>query len=82
MHPDTWKICVPISIDNVFLFDPNNVPTLPSLIKEIDQFPVKGANDVLKTSLKPFFDIFSKFVVKMETAQAKSLLRNSNEMEF
>lgn len=84
-HPDTGKICVPIPIDSVFTFDPSSVPTLPTLVREIDQFPSKGANDILKTSLKPYYDSFCKFIVRMETAQHKATIygqSESTEMEF
>ena len=32
------KVCVPIPMDQVDTFDPMNVPTLPSLINELNAF--------------------------------------------
>lgn len=85
IHPETWKVCIPIPIETIFIFDPLNVPTLPLLIREIDQFQTTGANDILKTCLKPHYDNFCKFIVRMETGQSKTTIyknTQNNEMEF
>lgn len=68
VHPATGKVCVPVLPDDVFAFDPHAVPTLRSLVHEIDYGTghTAAGNDILKTSLKPYVDVFSKFISKLE----------------
>lgn len=41
VHPKTGRICIPFNITSVDHFDPNNVPTLTMLIKEVDAYDEK-----------------------------------------
>lgn len=66
IHPATGNVCVPLTAESVASFDPTNAPNLSSLIREIDTSTAATGNDVLKTSLKPFIDVFSKFLTKLE----------------
>jgi len=38
VHPKTGRVCVPIDVQKVDEFDPFAVPTLPQLIRELDDF--------------------------------------------
>lgn len=64
VHPKTGRVCVPIQVEEVEDFDPFAVPTLPQLMRELDEF---GKNDDdrvrkdwQKTSLKGYFEPFQK----------------------
>ena len=81
VHPGTGKVCVPIDTSKLDEFDPDDVPTVTQLLREIDQWknPVKkeedGDNstprvsDIDKTSLKPYHDLFSRFVQRLLNAE-------------
>ncbi|KAK4140427.1 uncharacterized protein C8A04DRAFT_14954 [Dichotomopilus funicola] len=38
IHPGTGRVCVPIDRNNLDAFDPLDVPTLPRLVREIDEW--------------------------------------------
>jgi DNA primase small subunit len=38
IHPKTGRVCVPIEVDKVDDFDPFKVPTLPQLMRELDEY--------------------------------------------
>ncbi|KAF3931689.1 hypothetical protein ABW19_dt0202820 [Dactylella cylindrospora] len=77
VHPGTGKVCVPIDHTRVEDFNPDDVPTVMQLLKEIDEWknPVKKEEDgeaapvripdIDKTSLKPYHDFFTKFVKQL-----------------
>mmetsp|Transcript_15102 Transcript_15102/g.22248 ORF Transcript_15102/g.22248 Transcript_15102/m.22248 type:complete len:446 (-) Transcript_15102:4431-5768(-) len=65
VHPKTGRVCVPISVESVDSFDPFNVPTLPELMHELDNFDknnpgVEVEHEWEKTSLKETFKPFTK----------------------
>jgi DNA primase small subunit len=70
VHPGTGRVCVPIDTKNLEDFDPLGVPTVQSLLAEIDAWQPdegaedngKGVNDWEKTSLKPYIEQFRSFV--------------------
>ena len=78
VHPGTGRICVPIDTSDLEGFDPLNVPTLQTLVKDIDLWTEEAAaagtveggdgseakhvQDWEKTSLKPYIDYFRSFV--------------------
>ncbi|KYQ91934.1 DNA polymerase alpha primase subunit [Tieghemostelium lacteum] len=37
IHPSTQKLCIPLDIDLIDYYDPNDIPTLPKLLSELDQ---------------------------------------------
>lgn len=88
------KVCVPIKADECERFNPLTVPTLITVRKEILEYnkqqhegeeETKKVPDYKKTSLKPYFEYFDKFVKSMlnETIQEKrgklSLVHEDNE---
>jgi len=78
IHPKTGKVCVPIfDVDNSHKFDPDNVPTLPSLVKEIDAIQ-EGDSDQPEygmTSMKQYIDGFQNLFLKplMKTIKSQEL---------
>ncbi|GAM85545.1 hypothetical protein ANO11243_035520 [Dothideomycetidae sp. 11243] len=80
VHPGTGRVCVPIDPAKPEEFDPFSVPTVQTLLEEIDQWsqentdPEGRVHDWQKTSLKPYVERFKAFVdvlVKDETADRK-----------
>ncbi|KAK6359580.1 hypothetical protein TWF696_000732 [Orbilia brochopaga] len=84
VHPGTGKVCVPIDPAKAEDFNPDDVPTVLQLLKEIDQWknPVKGEGDdtaapvrvpdIDKTSLKPYHDFFGRFVQRLLNAERQA----------
>jgi DNA primase small subunit len=71
VHPGTGRVCVPIDTKSLEEFDPLAVPTVQSLLQEIDAWkgseePDSSASRVQdweKTSLKPYVEQFRAFVI-------------------
>ncbi|KAI9268076.1 hypothetical protein BDA99DRAFT_551089 [Phascolomyces articulosus] len=69
VHPKTQRVCVPINPEVCEKFDPLAVPTLSKLSEELNTYDAKDHNDsdrkipdYKKTSLRPYIEIFEKFV--------------------
>ena len=67
VHPKTGRVCVPMEVAKIDSFDPFSVPTLPQLMRELDNYQREhGADDSAtehdwqKTSLKGPFEHFRK----------------------
>uniref|UniRef100_A0A7S4QK67 DNA primase n=2 Tax=Ditylum brightwellii TaxID=49249 RepID=A0A7S4QK67_9STRA len=67
VHPKTGRVCIPINVSQVEQFDPFDVPTLPMLMKELDEYDgeeEEGRKKVQhawqKTSLRESFEHFEK----------------------
>ncbi|ELR14579.1 DNA primase small subunit [Acanthamoeba castellanii str. Neff] len=71
VHPGTHRVCVPIDPDQCDDFDPQAVPTVETLLSEIDQFDKRNATDsplrgkkglrqYEKTSLRDYVRLFEK----------------------
>ncbi|KAK8811343.1 hypothetical protein WA158_003077 [Blastocystis sp. Blastoise] len=59
IHPKTGKVCIPIAIDQIDTFNPLTVPTLSSLIQELDNYNGDPSiDDLHKTSLGQYVDLF------------------------
>jgi DNA primase small subunit len=64
VHPKTGKICVPIlDIQNCHLFNPDTVPSLASLVQELDKLPPKENSSkrrkiTYRTSLEQYVEGF------------------------
>ncbi|KAI8332143.1 hypothetical protein BC941DRAFT_437616 [Chlamydoabsidia padenii] len=89
VHPKTQRVCVPIDPTKCDSFDPLAVPTLTTLVKEINDYTPSGNDgerripDFKKTSLKPYIDIFEKFVsaLVLESQREKRDI-SSTSMQF
>jgi DNA primase small subunit len=44
VHPKTGRVCVPIHVPTIDVFDPFAVPTLPQLVQELDQYHATAAS--------------------------------------
>ncbi|XP_075221184.1 DNA primase small subunit [Lycorma delicatula] len=94
VHPKTGKVCVPFNPRVVQNFNPSNVPTISSLIEEIQKFDEKQESvvtdgiksrvkDYKKTSLHKSVIIFLEFLRKLEETWKGKLIQISDEkMEF
>lgn len=95
VHPGTGRVCVPIdtsSDDTMENFDPLGVPTVQSLLAEIDAW--KGNDDEdgapavadwEKTSLKPYVEYFRSFVAGIMRDERDARVKREREdesMEF
>ncbi|KAK3941307.1 eukaryotic and archaeal DNA primase small subunit [Diplogelasinospora grovesii] len=71
VHPGTGRVCVPIDTRSLEDFDPLGVPTVQSLLQEIDAWKEpeensgKPVQDWEKTSLKPYINYFRAFVLTL-----------------
>ncbi|KAJ8665019.1 hypothetical protein QAD02_006681 [Eretmocerus hayati] len=78
IHPSTGKIGVPIDLNTVDHFNPLEVPSICNLVKEIDEFDaqalqkgmsmgdLRDVQDIRKTSLHKFLEIFLIFLQKIQ----------------
>lgn len=92
VHPGTGRVCVPIDTRNLEDFDPLGVPTVHSLLAEIDAWTGdaeddKGrpVSDWEKTSLRPYIEQFRLFVngvMKEERGAGVKREREDESMEF
>ena len=80
VHPKTGRVCVPINPHKVEEFDPFNVPTLPQLMRELDEYDEeksgKAKHDWEKTSLKESFSHFQKDFMTPMWKQMKKVERS------
>ncbi len=73
VHPGTGRVCVPIDTSSMEDFDPLGVPTVQSLLQEIDAWKQpeeeitaeKTIHDWEKTSLKPYIEYFRTFILAL-----------------
>jgi len=77
IHPATGRVCVPIDLENLWDFNPIKVPTIHSLLKDLDKFGMstnnnqieKPVKDYTKTRLKEYVEILEKFTKKLLKAE-------------
>lgn len=88
VHPKTGRVCVPIQVEKVDEFDPFEVPTLPQLMQELDEFHETTANeegaakvrkDWQKTSLKGYFEPFQKNFLEPMLKELRQKTRDEAE---
>ncbi|KAF9438502.1 hypothetical protein BGZ76_007485 [Entomortierella beljakovae] len=85
-HPKTGRVCVPIPIETCEDFDPSFAPTVPQLVKELNEYDAQHPDKINtpgwgKTSLREYVEIFEEFVkgIKKDIAEKKSLERRQQE---
>jgi len=82
VHPKTGRVCVPVDPERIEEFDPERVPTVGQLLRELDAIKLSGSpspdnaehhSDWEKTSLKPFVDMLDKHAMALmdEVRQSK-----------
>lgn len=84
IHPKTGRVCVPIDIEKLDSFDPDKVPTIEELCAQLERADfIKMDNkikDYKKTDMKPYIEIFDRFISKLEkTWKGKNL--NQSDMK-
>ncbi|CAN6625041.1 DNA primase small subunit [Trichomonascus vanleenenianus] len=89
IHPDTGRICVPIDADNFENFNPLEVPTVHLVLKELEDFQADSdqsrMNNYEKTSLKPYMEVYNRFVnnlMKDELHNKRQLNEEDENLEF
>lgn len=90
VHPGTGRVCVPIDVKrNLEGFDPLGVPTVQSLIREIDEWKKpepteegqeeKHVVDWEKTSLKGYVEYFRGFVLALMKDEREIKVKRERE---
>ena len=96
VHPKTGKVCIPLTANTVDIFQPDKVPTIESLVEEINEFDKKNKaeneayeptakriKDYKKTSLSKSLHVFHEFLWNMEGERKGQRIKESDEkMEF
>lgn len=93
VHPGTGRVCVPIDVRRVEDFEPESVPTIQQLLKEIDAYEGDGREDEAgekmqdweKTSLKPYVEYFRTHVntlMKDEMGAKRARAEEGESMDF
>lgn len=90
IHPGTGNVCVPF--DSTKPFDPTTSPNLRQIQQEIEEWDSNKNNvsdrkvhDYEKTSLKPYVELFGRFVndlVKSEIGSVKREREEDSHLEF
>jgi DNA primase small subunit len=82
VHPKTGRVCVPMRVQDVDSFDPFTVPTLPQLMRELDEYdgPVV-THDWQKTSLQPYFEPFQREFLEPMWKELRKIQREEAEMK-
>ena len=64
VHPGTGRVCVPVDPNRVDEFDPEKVPTVGLLLRELDRVKMEDDRETNweQTSLKPYVDFFEKHI--------------------
>ncbi|CAF1075486.1 unnamed protein product [Adineta steineri] len=92
IHPKTGRVSIPIASDALPYFDPckeGSVPKLSELCQQVEQLPKQNEDiengktnikqkDFNQTALKPFIDIFSRFVQRSQTSKQDETLAKSD----
>ncbi|KAF7375957.1 DNA primase [Mycena sanguinolenta] len=62
IHPKTGRVCVPVDPEKIEEFDPEAVPTVNQLIRELDTTAENAEHhsDWERTSLKPYVDMLDR----------------------
>lgn len=82
VHPKTGRVCVPIA--DIANFDPFQVPTLPQIVKELDEASNDEASnrpDWYKTSLREYFEPLKKDFLEPIQATCRLSTRDAKDRE-
>lgn len=76
VHPGTGRVCVPVDPERVEDFNPESVPTVGMLLRELDKVKSEDGTketNFENTSLKPYIDTFEKHInaIVKDNAKAK-----------
>lgn len=65
VHPGTGRVCVPVDPQEVDSFNPEQVPTVGMLLRELDKVKTEDGSkqsNFEQTSLKPYVDMFEEHI--------------------
>lgn len=81
VHPSTGRVCVPIDPQDFDSFDPMEVPTVNSLLEELNMASPgsEGLPDVDRTELKLYVDYFHDFVAKLLKSETHENLKRKRQ---
>lgn len=92
VHPKTGKICIPFNASAVDKFDLDKVPTIMTLIEEINAYDVKDKveeetyelnkkriKDYKKTSLNKSLHVFQEFLRHLEAERREQRLKGKSK---
>lgn len=92
VHPKTGKICIPFNANVVDKFVPDKVPTIMTLIEEINAYDAKNKieeetyilnkkriKDYKKTSLNKSLYIFQEFLQNLEIERREQRLKGKRK---
>lgn len=98
VHPKTGKICIPFNVNAIDKFELDKVPTIMTLIEEINVYDVKDKaeeetydlnkkriKDYKKTSLNKPLHVFQEFLRHLEAERREQRLKgkfSADSMEF
>lgn len=90
VHPKTGKVCIPLTANTVDKFHPDKVPTITTLVEEINEFDAKDKaeqetydltakriKDYKKTSLNKSLRVFQEFLWNLETERKGQRIKES-----
>ena len=69
VHPGTGRVCVPLALEDVEAFKPEDVPTVGQLLRELERARQMAAPGTFKdqegnwehTSLRPYVEFFERY---------------------
>lgn len=92
IHPKTGRVCIPFTASSVDKFQLDKVPTITTLIEEINEFDLKDKaeqetydlnakriKDYKKTSLNKSFRVFQEFLWHIENERKGQKLKESGK---
>ncbi|KAH9174905.1 prim-pol domain-containing protein [Lactarius sanguifluus] len=86
VHPKTGRICVPIDPEKIDEFDPDLVPTVGQLLRELDAVASEPSgeehSDWEKTSLKPYVDMLEKYAQGLMSEVRKDRLATGESFQL
>ncbi|KAI0282793.1 hypothetical protein BGY98DRAFT_60646 [Russula aff. rugulosa BPL654] len=82
VHPKTGRICVPVDPETIDDFDPELVPTVGQLLRELDAATSDSTgeehSDWERTSLKPYVDMLEKHALTLMNVVRKDRIANAD----
>ncbi|GAA93652.1 uncharacterized protein L969DRAFT_96678 [Mixia osmundae IAM 14324] len=85
VHPGTGRVCVPILPKDIDDFDPEAVPTVGQLLRELEQADARGnagSNDWESTSLAPYVRLYKAHIDSFPGFQPSSKSVKAESTEF
>jgi DNA primase small subunit len=73
VHPGTRRVCVPLDVDTVEDLDPADVPTLDSLLEDLDRAPADGRrlSAHKRTGLARSLELFDRMLAGLRVVRAQ-----------